>query len=401
MFQIDKKESARLERAVLVGATGRGVREEKSREYLDELALLTRTAGAEVLCQFYQKLDRVDPRTYVGSGKLNEIAAFIKENEVELIVFDDDLSPSQLRNIEEVVETKVMDRSGIILHIFVERARTAQAKAQVELAQLQYLLPRLTGLWTHHSRQKGGIGMKGAGEKEIETDKRMIRRKIDLLKEDLIKIEKQGLTRRKGREQLIRVSLVGYTNAGKSTLMNALSKSDVLAENKLFATLDTTVRKVVVDQVPFLLSDTVGFIRKLPHDLIESFKSTLEEVREADLLLHVIDVTHAGFNEHMQVVSETLAEIGAADKKMILVFNKVDALSENDFENLKETWGGKVDTFSVFISARNRDNLAELRDLVVKETRKLYRLRYPYKNKDEEPWFYTEYDAEMNPIKED
>jgi len=368
------------EKAVLVGTWNRANPEALLDDFLDELALLSETAGAKITRVFKQHLEKSLPGTYIGSGKLKEIAEYIKENQVELIIFDDDLSPTQVKNIDEAVGVKVFDRSGIILHIFSERARTAQAKAQVELAHLQYLLPRLTGLWTHLSKQKGGIGLKGAGEKEIETDRRIIRDKIAKLKLQLKKIDKQNITRRKTRGEMIRVSLVGYTNAGKSTLLNILSKSSVLAEDKLFATLDTTVRKVVVDQTPFLLSDTVGFIRKLPHDLIECFKSTLDEVRESDILLHVVDISHPNFERQIEVVNETLAAIGVKDKPTLVAFNKVDRIPEADRKSFGESWFSKVNTPAVMISAAKKINLGELRKMLIREIRNMYKVRYPYMN---------------------
>ena len=386
MIHLDEKIGKEgMEKAVLVGIFNRDLPKEKAEEYLSELKLLTKTAGAATLAVFMQRLDRPVPGTYIGKGKLEEIKAFIEENPADLLVFDDDLSPSQVRNIDKLLNVKVLDRSGIILHIFSERARTAQAKAQVELAQLQYMLPRLTGLWTHLSKQKGGIGLKGAGEKEIETDRRMIRYKIDLLRKELQKIDKQNATRRKGRDNMVRVSLVGYTNAGKSTLMNQLSKSkkSVLAEDKLFATLDTTIRKVVVERVPFLLSDTVGFLRKLPHNLVECFKSTLDEVRESDLLLHVVDVSHPSYLEHIQVVKETLAEIGAGDKPTIVVFNKVDKLEDMEREQLESTWMTRENE-AVCISAVEREGLDRLRKVVHGAVRQVYKEKYPYFHLPEE-----------------
>jgi GTP-binding protein HflX len=327
---------------------------------------------------FLQKMDRIHPGTYVGTGKLEEIKAYVDAHKVDLVVFDDDLTPSQVRNIDRVLDVKVLDRSAVILHIFSERARSAQAKAQVELAQLQYLLPRLTGLWTHLSKQKGGIGMKGAGEKEIETDRRNIRYKIDLLKEDLKKIDQQNQTRRKHRGEMVRVALVGYTNAGKSTLMNRLSKSDVLAEDKLFATLDTTVRKVVVDQVPFLLSDTVGFLRKLPHDLVECFKSTLDEVRESDILLHVVDLSHPAFEEQIQVVNETLASLKANEKPTIVVFNKIDRLTTDERESLEKTWIARENAPATFVAAGANLNIDVLKKQLLDLVRKEYKDKYPH-----------------------
>lgn len=373
-----KLESKGKEKAVLVGIYNRTVTKEKAEEYLEEMQLLAQTAGAVTLKVFLQKMDKVHSGTYVGKGKLEEIKAYIDEQKADLVIFDDDLTPSQVRNIDRVLEVKVMDRSGIILHIFSERARSAQAKAQVELAQLQYLLPRLTGLWTHLSKQKGGIGMKGAGEKEIETDRRNIRFKIDLLKEDLKKIDQQNQTRRKHRGEMVRVALVGYTNAGKSTLMNRLSKSDVLAEDKLFATLDTTVRKVVVDQVPFLLSDTVGFLRKLPHDLVECFKSTLDEVRESDILLHVVDLSHPAFEEQIQVVNETLASLKANEKPTIVVFNKIDRLSAEERDSLEKTWIARENAPATFVAAGANLNIDLLKKQLLDLVRQEYKDKYPH-----------------------
>ncbi len=361
-----------------MGIYNRTVTKEKAEEYLEEMQLLAQTAGAATLKVFLQKMDKVHSGTYVGKGKLEEIKAYIDEHKVDLVIFDDDLTPSQVRNIDKVLEVKVLDRSGIILHIFSERARSAQAKAQVELAQLQYLLPRLTGLWTHLSKQKGGIGMKGAGEKEIETDRRNIRYKIDLLKEDLKKIDQQNQTRRKHRGEMVRVALVGYTNAGKSTLMNRLSKSDVLAEDKLFATLDTTVRKVVVDQVPFLLSDTVGFLRKLPHDLVECFKSTLDEVRESDILLHVVDLSHPAFEEQLQVVNETLASLKANEKPTIVVFNKIDRLTAEERDALEKTWIAREHAPATFVAAGANINIDVLKKQLLDLVRQEYRDKYPH-----------------------
>ncbi|OFX76301.1 MAG: GTPase HflX, partial [Bacteroidetes bacterium GWE2_29_8] len=313
------------EKAIIIGVIKNKYDEANINEYLDELKFLIDTAGGECLKKFTQKLEYPDPRTFVGKGKLSEIKEYVQAENIDMAVFDEDLSPSQIRNIEEVLECKILDRSHIILDIFAFRARTAYAKTQVELAQYEYLLPRLTNLWTHLSKQKGGIGLKGPGETEIETDRRIIRTKITLLKAKLKEIDKQMLTQRKSRENMVRVSLVGYTNVGKSTIMNLLSKADVFAENKLFATLDTTVRKVVINNIPFLLSDTVGFIRKLPHHLIESFKSTLDELKEADLLIHVVDISHSNFEDHINVVKQTLVDIKVIDKPCILVFNKIDA----------------------------------------------------------------------------
>ena len=387
MIHLDDKLSKKeAEKAVLIGIHNRETPREKAEEYLDELKLLAKTAGAVTLKTFLQRLDKPVPATYVGKGKLEEIAEFVAENDADLVVFDDDLSPSQVRNIDKALNVKVLDRSGIILHIFSESARTAQAKVQVELAHLEYMLPRLAGLWTHLSKQRGGIGMKGAGEKEIETDRRNIRFRIDLLKKELKKIDKQNFTRRKKRGSMVRVSLVGYTNAGKSTLMNTLSKDKarVLAEDKLFATLDTTVRKVVIDLVPFLLSDTVGFLRKLPHNLVECFKSTLDEVRESDLLLHVVDVSHPAYLDHIQVVNETLAEIGAGDKEILVVFNKVDQLSEEEQTLLKDTWMARKHE-AIGISASQKINLDGLRERLVELVRQHYKDKYPHFHLAEKP----------------
>jgi len=370
------------------------ISEANARDYLDELAFLAETAGAEPVKSFLQRVDHTNPRTFVNKGKMAEIASFVAANEITLAIFDDELTPSQMRNIEQELNCRVIDRTNLILDIFASRARTSHARTQVELAQYQYLLPRLTGMWTHLERQRGGIGLRGPGETEIETDRRIIRDKISKLKEQLKKIDTQMSTQRKGRGKMIRVALVGYTNVGKSTLMNQISKSDLFAENKLFATLDTTVRKVVIGNLPFLLSDTVGFIRKLPHDLVESFKSTLDEVREADLLMHVVDISHPGFEEQMAVVNTTLNELGSLNKPTIVVFNKVDLFSftekdEDDLtpvkrenlslEDLRRTWmaGGKEQN-TVFISAKTRDNMEELRKMLYEEVRKIHVKRYPY-----------------------
>ena len=390
MIHLDEiLDSTGQEKAVLVGIYNREIPKEKAEEYLEEMALLTKTAGAETLKVYLQKMEKVNSGTYIGTGKLAEIKEYIDANGVDLVVFDDDLSPSQVRNIDRILNVKVLDRSAIILDIFSTRARSAQAKAQVELAHLQYMLPRLTGLWTHLSKQKGGIGMKGAGETEIETDRRMIREKIDLLRKDLKKIDLQNQTRRKKRGEMVRVSLVGYTNAGKSTLMNRLSKSDVLAEDKLFATLDTTVRKVVFNQVPFLLSDTVGFLRKLPHDLVECFKSTLDEVRESDILLHVVDLSHPMFEEQIVVVNETLLNLGAGDKPTIVVFNKIDNLAEEDREKLEATWWARENSPAVFISAGANLNMDALRTKLLALIRQEYQDKYPHFKYSEAP----DYDA--------
>lgn len=378
------------ENCVLVGIIVQGETEEQAHEYLDELEFLAETAGATTVHRFTQKLPVANPRTFVGTGKLEEIREYIKENEVEMVIFDDDLTPAQLRNIEKELECKVLDRTILILDIFASRARTSHAKTQVELAQMQYMLPRLKRLWTHLERQKGGIGLRGPGESQIETDRRIIQTRIALLKEKLKDIDKQMAVQRSNRGQLVRVALVGYTNVGKSTLMNLLSKSEVFAENKLFATLDTTVRKVVVENLPFLLTDTVGFIRKLPHQLVESFKSTLDEVREADLLIHVVDLSHPNFEDHINVVNETLAELDKTVKPTILVFNKIDQYrgseEEGDSEHpsleaLKKTWMGKLEaTKCVFISAQNKTNIDELKSVMYEEIKRIFAIRYPYNN---------------------
>lgn len=381
------------ERAVLVGVITDQYSKHHAQEYMDELAFLAETAGANTLRVFQQKLPRPDSTTYVGKGKLEEIQLFVKAEKVELAIFDDELSPSQIRNIEKVLEIKILDRTNLILDIFAKRAQTANAKTQVELAQYKYLLPRLTRLWTHLSKQKGGIGMKGPGETEIETDRRVVRDKISLLKERLDKIDKQATAQRSNRESMIRVALVGYTNVGKSTIMNAISKSDVFAENKLFATLDTTVRKVVIENIPFLLSDTVGFIRKLPHDLVESFKSTLDEVREADILLHVVDVSHPSFEDHIHVVQETLKDIESSDKPTFLIFNKIDAyqpvinreaLLEPDaelidpLEELQKSWMAKTNAQCMFISATEKSNWDEFKASLYEKVKELHVKKYPY-----------------------
>jgi len=386
-----------MEKAVLIGLITPDVTKEQAYEYLDELAFLADTAGAKPVRNFTQKLPHPDNKTFLGKGKIEEVRIYAEENEIRLIIFDDDLSPSQIRNIEKIFgeETKVLDRSNLILDIFASRAQTAQARTQVELAQYQYLLPRLTRMWTHLERQKGGIGMRGPGETQIETDRRIIKDKIALLKKKLEKIDKQSFTRRKGRQDMIRVALVGYTNTGKSTLMNTLAKSDIFAENKLFATLDTTVRKVVIGNLPFLLTDTVGFIRKLPHQLVESFKSTLDEVRESDLLVHVVDISNPKFEEQIEIVNKTIIELGVTDKPILIVFNKIDAytftlkeeddltpiLAENiSLEELQKTWMGKLDQESIFISALNKTHFNELKDLLYAKIKQLHEVRYPYNN---------------------
>ena len=374
---------------MLVGVIKQYETDEQTKEYLEELQFLVETAGAETVKTFTQKLQKPDRSTFVGAGRLEEIKAFVTEEEIDIVVFDDELSPSQLRNIENELQVKILDRNNLILDIFAGRAQTAQAKSQVELAQLQYLLPRLTRLWTHLERQKGGIGMRGPGESQIETDRRLILNKISLLKEKLRQIDRQNETQRKNRVALVRVALVGYTNVGKSTIMNMISKSEVFAENKLFATLDTTVRKVVIENAPFLLSDTVGFIRKLPHHLVECFKSTLDEVREADILVHVVDISHPNFEDQIKTVNETLKDLGVIDKEMITVFNKIDAyqpvqnhegeqvepLTLNDF---KHSWMAKNNSPAVFISASQKENVDEFRKLLYDKVVAIHTERYPY-----------------------
>lgn len=375
------------ETCVLVGIITSTVTDEQAHEYLDELEFLAETAGATAVKRFTQKLPIANPRTFVGTGKLEEIKEYIKEHGIELVIFDDELSPSQLRNIEKELECKILDRNILILDIFASRARTSHAKTQVELAQMQYMLPRLKRLWTHLERQKGGIGLRGPGESQIETDRRIIQTRIALLKEKLKEIDKQMAVQRGNRGQLVRVALVGYTNVGKSTMMNLLSKSEVFAENKLFATLDTTVRKVVIENLPFLLTDTVGFIRKLPHQLVESFKSTLDEVREADLLIHVVDISHPNFEDQLHIVNETLAELDNKDKPMILVFNKIDAYKPDEngsnmtLEELKKTWMNRLPaTKCVFISATDKENVEELKEAMYSEIKRIFAIRYPFNN---------------------
>lgn len=384
------------EKAVLIGVINRQQDQQKVNEYLDELEFLTYTAGGEVVKRFVQRIDVPNPKTYIGSGKMQEVEKFTDENDIGSVIFDDELSPVQQRNIEKQLRCKILDRTGLILDIFAQRAKTSYARTQVELAQYEYLLPRLTGLWTHLERQRGGIGMRGPGEREIETDRRIVRDRIALLKGKLSKIDKQMGTQRGNRGALVRVALVGYTNVGKSTLMNVISKSDVFAENKLFATLDTTVRKVVLGNLPFLLTDTVGFIRKLPTQLVESFKSTLDEVREADLLLHVVDISHPNFEDHISSVNLILKDIGSADKETIMVFNKIDQyeaepLEEDDLltvrttkhfsiQEWKNTWMQKIGKEVVFISALNKENLDEFRQKVYDAVRKIHVNRFPYNN---------------------
>lgn len=368
------------ERCVLVGVITSETSEELAQEHLDELEFLAETAGAITVEKFFQKLPYPNPRTYVGTGKLEEIKQYIKALDIPMIIFDDELSPSQLRNIERELECKVLDRTILILDIFASRASSFHSKTQVELAQLQYMLPRLTRMWTHLERQKGGIGLRGPGESQIETDRRIIQQRIALMKERLREIDKQMTVQRSNRGQLVRVALVGYTNVGKSTIMNMLSKSDVFAENKLFATLDTTVRKVVIENMPMLLTDTVGFIRKLPQQLMESFKSTLDEVREADLLIHVLDIAHVNFEEQYQVVNETLSEIDKTDKPTIIVFNKIDAF-EPPLAELKKSWMSKMGkTKCIFISATDKENIEELKDTLYEEVKTIFKIRYPYNN---------------------
>lgn len=388
--------------AVLIGVNYPGQDESELEDFLDELAFLTKTAGAVPIKRFTQKLEHPDPRTFVGSGKIREIADFIRENEVSIAIFDDELSASQIRNIEKELGCRILDRTNLILDIFAHHARTSHARTQVELAQYKYLLPRLTGMWTHLERQRGGIGLRGPGETEIETDRRIIRTKISQLKEQLKKIDTQMATQRKSRGKMVRVALVGYTNVGKSTIMNLLSKSEVAAEDKLFATLDTTIRKVVIENLPFLLSDTVGFIRKLPHDLVESFKSTLDEVRESDLLLHVVDISHKGFEEQMKIVNETLRELGSFEKPIVVIFNKIDAFShtvkdafdltpvlkENySLDDLKRSWMSSSHHKTVFISAKTKQNIEELKKILYEEISRIHIKRYPYND-----FLYTKID---------
>jgi GTP-binding protein HflX len=381
------------EKAILVGVVHKDQKEQQVKEYLEELAFLATTAGAVAVKTFYQKLQHPDSKTYVGKGKLEEIKAYASEKNIRVLIFDDELTGAQITNIEKAVNIKTIDRSDLILDIFARRAKTAQAKAQVELAQYQYILPRLRGMWKHLERLGGGIGTRGPGESEIETDRRIVREKISLLRKKLTEIEKQAFTQRKERGEFIRVALVGYTNVGKSTIMNLLSKSDVLAENKLFATLDTTTRKIVFENTPFLLSDTVGFIRKLPHHLIESFKSTLDEVKESDILLHVVDISHPMYEDQMKVVNATLVELGCGDKPIITVFNKMDAYEKNTFDEwleedvrdallheLKKRWENETDSRCVFISAIERRDIDRFRATLLNLVREMYTKRYPYKS---------------------
>ena len=393
------------EKTVLVGLATRDQNEAKTAEYLDELSFLAETAGAEPVARFTQKLDYPNPRTYVGTGKLEEIRQYVDDNEIGLVIFDDELSSKQVANIEKELKVKILDRTSLILDIFAKRAQTATARTQVELAQYQYLLPRLTRMWTHLERQRGGIGMRGPGETQIETDRRIILDKISRLKEELVAIDKQKVVQRKNRGKLTRVALVGYTNVGKSTLMNLLSKSEVFAENKLFATLDTTVRKVVIENLPFLLTDTVGFIRKLPTQLVDSFKSTLDEVRESDVIVHVVDISHPNFEEQIEVVNRTLSEVcGASEKPMIMVFNKIDAFSytpkdpddltpmtrENiSLDEFRKMWMAKMGNNCVFISAKQRTNIDELKDLLYQKAKEIHTQRFPYND-----FLYQKYDED-------
>lgn len=393
------------ERAVLVGLITQFQDEEMSEEYLDELEFLAFTAGGEVFKRFTQKMEVPNPKTFIGTGKLEEVRVFIEEHEIGVAIFDDELSPAQQKNIERILNCKIIDRTNLILDIFAQRAQTSYARTQVELAQYKYLLPRLAGMWTHLERQRGGIGMRGPGEREIETDRRIVRDRISLLKDKLKKIDRQMDVQRGNRGSLVRVALIGYTNVGKSTLMNVLSKSEVFAENKLFATLDTTVRKVVIGNLPFLLTDTVGFIRKLPTQLVESFKSTLDEVREADLLLHIVDISHPSFEHHIDSVNKILEEIKSADKPTVMVFNKIDAYQPEKIEaddlmtekttahysldEWKQTWMAKVNGDAIFISALNKENFGEFRKLVYEKVKEIHTTRFPYND-----FLYNEYDGE-------
>ncbi|MCK0123355.1 GTPase HflX [Gelidibacter sp. F2691] len=400
-----EKKDINLEKAVLIGVVTKQQNEEKSKEYLDELEFLTYTAGGEVVKRFTQKMEMPNPKTFIGTGKMQEVAEFIKENEIGTAIFDDELSAAQERNISKLLECKVLDRTNLILDIFAQRAQTSYARTQVELAQCEYLLPRLKGMWTHLERQKGGIGMRGPGETEIETDRRIVRDRISLLKDKIKNIDRQQSVQRGNRGQLVRVALVGYTNVGKSTLMNVISKSDVFAEDKLFATLDTTVRKVVIGNLPFLMTDTVGFIRKLPTQLVESFKSTLDEVREADLLLHVVDISHPSFEDQIASVNKILGEIDSANKPTIMVFNKIDSYEAVPFddddliavrtkenyslEEWKKTWMNKIGNDAIFISALNKENMEAFKRRVYDEVRDIHVARFPYNN-----FLYPDYQEE-------
>ncbi|MCH4551904.1 GTPase HflX [Aestuariibaculum lutulentum] len=403
-----EKKDINLEKAVLIGIVTKDQDEAKSKEYLDELEFLTYTAGGEVVKRFTQKMDMPNSKTFIGTGKIEDVKEFIEENDIGTAIFDDELSAAQERNISKILNCKVLDRTNLILDIFAQRAQTSYARTQVELAQCEYLLPRLRGMWTHLERQKGGIGMRGPGETEIETDRRIVRDKISLLKERIKTIDKQMSVQRGNRGAMVRVALVGYTNVGKSTLMNVISKSEVFAENKLFATLDTTVRKVVIQNLPFLLSDTVGFIRKLPTQLVESFKSTLDEVREADLLLHVVDISHPNFEEHIESVNKILGEIDSVNKPTIMVFNKIDAYKPEPFESddefdiertkrhysleeWKKTWMSKMGENALFISAVNKENLEDFKKRVYNEVREIHITRFPYNN-----FLYPDYDENID-----
>lgn len=400
-----EKQNHKIEDVVLIGIITKDQDEEKVKEYLDELEFLTFTAGGNAQKRFTQKLEYPNPKTFIGTGKLDEVKRYMDDHNIQTAIFDDELSPAQLRNIEKVLDCKVLDRTNLILDIFAQRAQTSYARTQVELAQCQYLLPRLTRMWTHLERQKGGIGLRGPGETEIETDRRIIRDKISLLKKKLKTIDKQMAVQRKNRGKMVRVALVGYTNVGKSTLMNVISKSTVFAENKLFATLDTTVRKVVIKNIPFLMTDTVGFIRKLPTQLVESFKSTLDEVREADLLLHIVDISHPNFEDHINSVNKILDEIKSADKPTLMVFNKIDAytnevIEEDDLiternkshytlEDWEKTWMHKMNGDCIFISALNKENIDDFKDKVFEEVKKIHITRFPYND-----FLYQEYEDE-------
>lgn len=391
-----EREKIAYEKTVLIGIITKNQDEEKLEEFLDELEFLTYTAGGEVVKRFTQKMDMPNSKTFIGSGKMEDVRIYVEQHDIGTVIFDDELSPGQLRNIERILKAKIIDRTNLILDIFAQRAQTSYARTQVELAQYQYLLPRLTGLWTHLERQRGGIGMRGPGETEIETDRRIVRDRISLLKNKLLTIDKQMATQRGNRGKLVRVALVGYTNVGKSTLMNVIAKSEVFAENKLFATLDTTVRKVVIGNLPFLLSDTVGFIRKLPTQLVESFKSTLDEVREADLLLHVVDISHPQFEDHIESVNKILDEIDCRDKPTMMVFNKIDAyqhetIDEDDLtterteshytlEEWKQTWMSRIGDNALFISAIKKENIEDFRKRIYKEIRNIHVTRFPYNN---------------------
>jgi GTP-binding protein HflX len=400
-----EKQNTKIENVVLIGIITKHQDNEKAKEYLDELEFLTYTAGGKVKERFIQRIDIPNPKTFIGSGKLNQVKQYIDDYNVQTVIFDDELSPAQLRNIEKILNSKVLDRTNLILDIFAQRAQTSYARTQVELAQCEYLLPRLTRMWTHLERQKGGIGLRGPGETEIETDRRIIRDKISLLKKKLKNIDKQMAVQRKNRGKMVRVALVGYTNVGKSTLMNVVSKSNIFAENKLFATLDTTVRKVVIKNIPFLLTDTVGFIRKLPTQLVESFKSTLDEVREADLLLHVVDISHPNFEDHIDSVNIILGEIASANKPTLMVFNKIDAfvnenIDEDDLvtkrtkahytlQDWEKTWMNNMKGNCIFISALNKENLDEFKSMVYDEVKKIHITRFPYND-----YLYQEYEEE-------